>query len=1093
MHLLLLCFVLGLCHYSLAQSPTIKFNHLTAEQGLSSNQIKCLHTDKEGFVWIGTRYGLNRFDGIKFKVYKNRAEDSTSIPDNFIWHIYEAKDDKLWIGTGNGLGVLDKRTGQFTNFYHQKDNPNSLSNSDVREIIEDENSIFWIGTAEGLNSYDLKKQQFTRFQVPNPEKPKEKNAIWGMWIDRKGKFWICTNYGFFEFDKERKAFHLLSQYNYRDARNNFFDVYEDSESYLWLSTNRGGVYRIAPDRKSYENYRPDPKNPSAILGNEANKFREDRHGVVWILHGDLGVSAFNKKTKQFTVYQHDENNPHSLSGERTCGFTEDNSGNIWIGTYQNGLNYFDNRRSGKAQFTTFQHNPFFQKGLRQGSINTIYEDSEGLLWIGVEFKGIDVYNPKTNTYTHYSQDSTNPVGLWENNYFAFQEDKNGNIWLGDWHHTSYFDKQKQQFAHSIPDVPSQKAIFSHPSYTILKDQKNTLWFTFHNRGFAAFWQDSMRSDGKKGVIKFWGKINEKYPLSDISTFIQDKNGQFWFGDSEKEIGVVSFDPQTENFVIYPHENQNPYSPIADEILALADDKFNDWLWIGTRKGLNLMDKKSKRFLLFDEQSGLHDDIIYAIITDHRGGIWLSSPKGIAKLSLDRKKMEQHLANLNGKTPFDKRKLWEIVGAKIRVYDYQDGAITIDNWGLAASHFHNKNGYLYFGGSKGFCKFHPDSIQENRLAPSVVFTSFKLFEQEYQLDTAITYKKSITLAHHQNFLSFEFAALNFIRPDKNQYAYQIEGLNKNWIPLGNKNTVSIAGLEPNRYVLRVKASNNDGVWNEKGATLAITILPPWWKTWWFISLVIIAIGAIGYWFYQDRIDKIRKEEAHKRKEQEMEMRNKQIQEYYQEKATQLELAAANAKIETHFFANCVSAIDTLKMKNQLEEANFYSEKFNKLMRLVLEIADKKMISLSKELEFLSLYVSLQQLRFRDKFDFQLQINEETDTTYLQIPPMLIQPYIENAILHGLRPKKEKGNLLLKITEKEDELTIEVEDDGVGIHESKKQKSINGATHISKGMEITQVRLEKLAQLNKISLNETTEELKDEQGKARGTKVRIEVKY
>lgn len=901
----LLAFVVS---YSIfAQSPDVKFRHLTVEQGLSSNQIKCLHTDKEGFIWVGTRYGLNRFDGNKFKIYKNLAEDSTSIPDNFIWHIHEATDGKLWFGTGNGLGILDKKTNHFTNYFHQENNPNSLIDNDVREIVEDKNGVFWIGTTKGLHRFDSQTGTFTRFQMPNPEKENEENPICGMWIDHQGILWVCAIYGFFDFDREKKIFNYHPQYNYREGRNNFYDVYEDSEHYLWLSTNGGGIYRIAPDRKTYEHYLPDPKNPYSILGNEANQFREDSKGKVWILHGDLGVSVFDKKTKQFIVHQYDEKNPHSLSGSRTCGFTEDKNGNIWIGTYQNGLNYFDNLFGGKTAFQTFQHNPLYPERLRQGSINTMYEDSEGLLWIGVEFKGIDVYNLKTDSYMHYSQDIKNPYGLKENNFYVFTEDKHKNIWIGDWHRTSYFDKREKRFVHDLPNV---SFIFNHSSYHILKDREQKLWFSFHNKGFGVFWQDSLKSNGERGVTQFWRKINENDLLADVAPFIQDRNSVFWFGDAEKEVGVVSFDPLTEKFATHKQEVKNTYSVVNNEILALADDKIEDWLWIGTRKGLNVMDKKSKCFLLLDEQNGLHDDIIYAIVTDSKGNIWLAAPKGIARLSFNRKKLADYFSSIQVNTPFKKYEFGKKIETQIRVFDYGDGAITIDNQSLSNSFYQNKNGYIYFGGSKGFCKFHPDSIQENRTAPPVVFTSFKLFEKEYSLDTAITYKRHLTLTHDQNFLSFEFAALNFIRPDKNQYAYKIEGLNSDWIPLGNKNTISIAGLEPDTYILRVKASNNDGLWNEQGASIRITILPPWWATWWFISLIISVIAGIIYGIYRYRVKEIRKEEAHKQEKEKIKQENEKTKEAYSILQTDFQEISQRydaSRIDTHFLGNCMTLI------------------------------------------------------------------------------------------------------------------------------------------------------------------------------------------
>jgi ligand-binding sensor domain-containing protein len=1065
---LLFLFAFGLSHCLLAQSPTIKFNHLTMDDGLVSNDIKSIFADSEGFVWVGTRNGLSRYDGKNFKNYKHNPDDSTSISNGYIWHIHETQDGLLWFGTKNGLTVLNKKTDRFKTYYHQKNNPNSLADSDVREILEDEHGTIWLGTKNGLTAFDRQKNIFKNYPTPNPYNAGNPNPIWAMCLDRKKRLWLGTAQGLFIFDREKGEF-FLQPYQFRQKDNAFIEVFEDKEGYLWVSSNGGGTYLIPPDEKQEQTriFARDLANNQGFTGKATNKIRQDKHGLIWFLHTEEGISVYSHQTKRFTNYEKDASNPFSLSNNATVGFCEDKNGNIWIGTYQSGLNYFDNRQQGKSSFQLFQHSPFAPEKLPDQAIAAIFEDSEGLLWIGTYGKGISVYNPQNQTYTTYNYKNTQGA-LCSDLVALFEEDSKGNILVGTSHCTCYFDKKTKKFLSSIgTSNPSiEENLFDGTLSAMYKNRAGIFYFG-GNMGFYRLINNELKQWSK--AIDQNGK---EHKLDKIAPIVADKLGLLWIGKSVVSKGFFSFDPQTEKFTHHLLEPDKPNALADDNIYDLALDSKNT-LWVATSEGLFFKEKQKNQFANISEKVGLPSNMVYSIVTDKKDNLWLATSAGICKLTpeLLLKKKE---------------------GA-IKKYDFQDGAVGSDQSHTRYAKFTDKNGYIYFGGSKGFCKFHPDSIQENTLAPKVVFTSFKLFEQEYQLDTAITYKKHITLAHHQNFLSFEFAALNFIRPNKNQYAYRIEGLNKNWIPLGNKNSVSIAGLEPDTYTLRVKASNNDGVWNEKGATLTITILPPWWETWWFISLVIIAIGGISYWFYRDRIDKIRKEEAYKRQVQEMEMRNKQMQEYFQEKETQLELIAANAKIETHFFANCISAIDTLKMKNQVEEANLYSEKFNKLMRLALDIADKKRIPLAKELDFLALYVSLQQLRFRDKFDFRLQINEEVDTTYLQIPPMLIQPYIENAILHGLRPKKEKGNLTLKITEIEDGLTIEVEDDGMGIHESKKQKSVNGSTHISKGMEITQVRLEKLAQLNKISLSETTEELKDEQGKANGTRVKITVAY
>ncbi|SFE41913.1 ligand-binding sensor domain-containing protein [Thermoflexibacter ruber] len=1051
-------FILSLSTF--AQSPTVKFNHFTTDNGLVSNEIKSLFTDSEGFIWIGTRNGLSRFDGKNFKNYKHNPEDSLSISNNYIWHIHETADGLLWFGTKNGLTVLNKKTNQFKTYYHQKNNSNSLIDNDIREILEDENGIIWLGTKDGLTAFDRKKAQFTNYKTPNPQDASKPNSIWAMCLDKNKTLWIGTAQGLFIFDREKGDF-LLQPYRYRGKDNAFIELYEDKEGNLWASSNGGGVYLIPPsrEREKVRIFHADSTDNQGFKGRATNKIRQDKHGLIWFLNAEEGVSVYNPQNKRFTNYEKDARNPYSLSNNSTGGFCEDRSGNIWIGTYQSGLNYSDNRQKGKASFQLFQHSPFIPNQLPNQAIAAIFEDSEGLLWIGTYGKGISVYNGNSQTYTNYTKENTQGV-LCTNLIAGFAEDSKGNIWVATAHCVRYFDKKREKFVSEVNSlIPQIESEFFEGTLASIYEDKEGVFYFGGNAGLFRWQNNSFK---KWKVFKDLKEQEQK--LDKNSPIIEDSNGLLWIGKGAINRGIFSFDKKTEKFTHYLLEPDKTNGLADENIYNLAFDS-QGTLWVATSEGLYFKEKNQTKFSSISEKDGLPTSMIYSIVIDKKDRLWLATSAGICKVSIRKNK-----------------------NIRINCYDVLDGAVGADQTHVRNAHFVDKNGYIYFGGSKGFCKFHPDSVQENNLAPAIFFTSFKLFEQEYRLDTAIMYKKHITLTHEQNFLSFDFAALNFIRPDKNQYAYKIDGLNKNWIPLGNKSTVSIAGLKPNTYTLKVKASNNDGIWNEEGTSISITILPPWWATWWFISLIIITISGTIYGIYQYRIKEIRKEEAYKKEKEKMKEAYSVLQNDFQEVNQRLH----SARIDTHFLANCMIMINNYINKGDAQEATEAMNDLNRLYRLLLYHSGKKIISLKEECDFLEVYVRMNQRRFDNSFDYDVINKENIDLESVEIPPLLLQPFVENSILHGLRNINKRGKLALEIFSRNELLHILVEDNGIG---RQKAGELNGKFHHKRqsvGLALTEKRIRDLFDNELVSPLEITD-LVDEQGKPAGTRVVLKIPY
>jgi len=606
-------------------------------------------------------------------------------------------------------------------------------------------------------------------------------------------------------------------------------LFEDKERNLWIGT-RNGLDKLDPSRRHNTHYRRNPGNRFSLSDNWINCIHEDRSGELWIGTNDGGVNKFLPARDGFQSYLHNPDDEWSLAANRILAIFEDHSGNLWFGR-----NRFNKNVTKFKLYQQLQNNP---NSLSNNRVRNILKEGQDILWVATDGGGLDLINRVTDHYTHFLNNPFDPGSLSSNHVFSLLRDREGILWITTVHGLNRFDPQRGKFFRYVNNPADSQSLSHDFIRTIIEDPRNFLWLGTDGGVLNRF-------DKKSGLFK---RFLPPSPNPDSPSFysivalLQDQSGIFWIGTYGG--GLKRFDPVTERFKTYRYDSLKPDSLKDDYVMSLLEDS-RGWLWVGTSSGLARFDRESESFLTYTEKQGLPDRVIYAIVEDTQGNLWLSSNRGLSRFNP--------------------------VTQKIKNFDIHDGLQDYEFNTYSA--YRGEDGELFFGGIHGFNSFYPEEITDNPHIPPIVLTGFQLSGREVPVDTpiagrailsrSITETEEIRLSYIQNAISFEFAALDFLAPEKNLYSYIMEGLEREWSPESNRRFISYAGLPPGNYTFRVKGSNNDKIWNEKGTAVKIIIRPPFWQTGWFYFLVAATLvgGAFG---------------AHKRRIRSLEEKKKELE-------------------------------------------------------------------------------------------------------------------------------------------------------------------------------------------------------------------------
>ena len=812
------------CSPVLAQKPTIKFQHLSLEEGLSQSTVYAILQDSKGFMWFGTQDGLNKYDGYQFTIYRHNPQNAKSLSHNEVFTLYEDSIGTLWIGTGGGLNQFDRKQDSFIHYLHDPQNPNSLSDNTVSSIHEDDTGMLWISTNGGLNQFDRQQNTFISFKH-DPKNPHSlsKNLVWPLYQDKTGILWIGTDGGGLnQFDRKLHQFmHYLPDPKDPESLSNVItSIYEDKMSALWIGT-LGGLYKFDKTLKTFKSYLHDPENPDSLSYRAVWSINEDHQGYLWVATDGGGINLFDQQTEKFRHERNDPKKATSLSHDRALSVYHDRTGAMWLGTRGGGVNYFNPQQE---KFAPYRNDPYNKaNSLNNNYVLSIYEDKKGILWVGTQGGGLNRFDMTRQNVTHYQHDPKNFHSLSHDEVYSIYEDSFGILWIGTFGGgLNRFNREQNRFISFKHQPNNPDSLNNDYVLSIYEDSTKILWFGMRE-GLDQFDRQTNK------FVHYVHEAGNSNSLSDdpISSIYEDKKGVLWIGTYGG--GLNQFDRQQKKFLHYQYKAQDSTSLSHNEVSAIYEDKMST-LWIGTLGGgLNKFDRATGHFNAYREKDGLANDMIYGILEDNQGNLWLSSNKGLSRF--------------NPKTE------------QFRNYDVLDG-LQSNEFNKVA--YKSRRGELFFGGINGFNAFYPELMKDNSYIPPVVITDFNIFNRSVSLgensplQQHIGETQEITLSYKQSFFSFEFAALNFLQPSKNQYAYKLEGLDTDWNEIGNRRHASYTNVPHGSYIFRVKGSNNDNVWSQKDAAIKIIVLPPPWKTWWAYTLyILIIITLIVYYIRQQK--------------------------------------------------------------------------------------------------------------------------------------------------------------------------------------------------------------------------------------------------
>lgn len=794
-----------------ASGPSLHFEHLTDVHGLSQNSVYCMLQDRTGFMWFGTQDGLNRYDGYAFTVFRHDPQDTTTISDNYITALYEDRDGKIWVGTqSGGLNRYDPTFETFLSYRHDPQNVESLSHNHVTAIVEDSTGI-WVGTKHGLNFLAAHGRRFTRF-FPDKQTPNRisDSDIAALHVDRSGVLHIGTGQG--GLNRYERASGQFTHFKHDAGDPNSLHndavlrIFADRAGVLWLGMGDDVLHKLEWNSASQSSARIFKCTSYAI---PASAFVEDHDGTLWIGSNGRGLFRYDRARGSFTQIVHDPEDPASLSDSGILSAWVDRAGDLWLGTHGYGLNQY--RRTRKA-FQHYVRTPGSSRGMRNRSVRAIYEDEQQRLWIG-GYEGLECLERKTGRVIHYQADARRPFSLPSREVFVIYDDpaSTGKTFLVGTESRNgllKFDRTTERFTPYPLNPTNGRSLIPHPIYALHRERSGVLWVGTDN-GLFEF-------DAEKNSLRHYRPAPEQprgLGHNMIIDLFEEANGTLWIGTNG---GLHRLERATGDFVRYQHDPRNAASLGSNRVKCIFTSR-DGTLWIGTDGGgLNRFAPDTESFTRYSIRNGLPNDVVYAILEDETGHLWLSTNSGLSRFN-------PHTLTF-------------------RNYETDDGLQGREfNTGAYFKSL-GKRGEMFFGGINGVTAFFPDQIKDNPYVPPIVLTGFSKFNQSVRLDTSISAIKKITLDYTDVVFSVQFAALNFTRSEKNQYAFRLQGFHEDWIPLGTKREATFTHLDPGEYVLRVKGSNNDGVWNEAGTSLVIAIPPRFYQTRWFMAFVVLLLSG-----------------------------------------------------------------------------------------------------------------------------------------------------------------------------------------------------------------------------------------------------------
>ncbi len=890
----LLTFLLTLLYFNVFAQAEVKFDRIGVNNGLSDNNILSVIQDHNGFIWIGTHDGLNKYDGYDFTVFKNIRNDSTSLPDNIVRAICQSDiNNNLWLGTNDGgLCCYNYNSEKFTSFKHNPDDTlNTIASNTITNIVKGDEGLLWLGfNTNKISCFNTITKKAKSYIIPRFDAENSEFGDLYLYYDSRGFLWICTKKGLYRFDSNNEKF-TAYQHNEDDPgslpTNLINAIYEDKDSYtFWIGTEEG-LIEFSPDNNQYTLFQHDQNNPASISNNHVYTSIRDNFGHLWIGSRN-GLNKFNDSTYQFTHYKNDPSNPGSLSSNNISKLYIDKGGVLWVGTFEKGINKTD------TYLVNFKHYKYSSKrpeGLPNKTIRSIYQDKYGILWVGAVNGGLTKINLKNNTFENSHVNKHISFDQYEfGTVTSIYEDHKGNFWVGTW--TNGIAKATFKGKGRNREIDKCK-FYSHDSNNPYSLNNNSIQFIFEDSA-DRLWIGT--ADG----LNMYDYNNDRFKLfsynadneNSLSSFsIQDAIAQyndsiFWLGtwnglnkitlDADFDLKFDSAGPNLNPLAKFEHfyKNEDDFNSLSDNrVISVCLDN-NKNLWVGTHGGgLNKMVFKNDstiKYTNYRESSGFSNNVVYCIFNDNEDDIWCSTNNGITEV---------------------------LTSGKMLLYNENDGLQGKEFfWGAG---YKSPSGEMFFGGTNGFNSFFPSQIKANPYQPPVVFTNLSVLSESVKPDGKfikdnISEAKEINLNWSDKVFTIEFSALHFYSPKSIRYQYKLNGFDNEWISTDyKKRAITYTNLNPGSYTFFVKATNSEGDWSKDVKSIVINIKPPFYKTLWFQISFAVLILCLIFAIILSRLRSFKRQkrileiEVHKRT-LEIEKQNKEIQAKSEEISTQLSI-------------------------------------------------------------------------------------------------------------------------------------------------------------------------------------------------------------